>query len=91
MHLIDAKCNSTIITSLFHFASTFATQNVIKNQNEINYYIITKRAATVPLYGYSNLAYHLLIFYYHAKCIIQGGGRRLVFFTRSNLAERGYF
>ena len=48
MHLIDAKCNNTIITSLFHFASTFATQNVIKNQNEINYYIITKRAATMP-------------------------------------------
>ena len=46
MHLIDAKCNNTIITSLFHFASTFATQNVIKNQYEINYYIITKRAAT---------------------------------------------
>ena len=45
MHLIDAKCNNTIITSLFHFASTFATQNVIKYQNEINYHIITKRAS----------------------------------------------
>ena len=36
MHLIDAKCNKCIITSLFHFASTLATQNVIKkNQNVI--------------------------------------------------------
>ena len=36
MHLIDAKCNNRIITSLFHFASTLATQNEIKkNQNVI--------------------------------------------------------
>ena len=36
MHLIDAKCNNSIITSLFHFASTLATQNEIKkNQNVI--------------------------------------------------------
>ena len=55
MHLIGAKCNNTIITSLFHFASTFATQNVIKkNQNEINYYIITKRAATKLFFFHSN-------------------------------------
>ena len=36
MHLIDAKCNNRIITYLFHFASTLATQNEIKkNQNVI--------------------------------------------------------
>ena len=36
MHLIDAKCNNRFITSLFHFASTLATQNEIKkNQNVI--------------------------------------------------------
>ena len=36
MHLIDAKCNNRIITSLFHFVSTLATQNEIKkNQNVI--------------------------------------------------------
>ena len=36
MHLIDAKSNNRIITSLFHFASTLATQNEIKkNQNVI--------------------------------------------------------
>ena len=36
MHLIDAKCNNRIITSLFHFALTLATQNEIKkNQNVI--------------------------------------------------------
>ena len=46
MHLIDAKCNNRIITSLFHFASTLATQNVIK-KSKCNYYIITKRAATM--------------------------------------------
>ena len=46
MHLIDAKCNNRIITSLFHFASTLATQNVIKKSKCNNYYIITKRAAT---------------------------------------------
>ena len=47
MHLIDAKCNNRIITSLFHFASTLATQNVIKKSKCNNNYIITKRAATV--------------------------------------------
>ena len=36
MHLIDAKCNNRIITSLFHFASTLTTQNEVKkNQNVI--------------------------------------------------------
>ena len=47
MHLIDAKCNNRIITSLFHFASTLATQNEIKKSKCNNYYIITKRAATL--------------------------------------------
>ena len=47
MHLIDAKCNNRIITSLFHFASTLATQNEIKKSKCNNYYIITKRAATM--------------------------------------------
>ena len=46
MHLIDAKCNNRIITSLFHFASTLVTQNVIKKSKCNNYYIITKRATT---------------------------------------------
>ena len=75
MHLIDAKCNNTIITSLFHFASTFATQNVIKkNQNEINYYIITKRAATTVAVNVSYTAalqtvyqYQVLTKYSHQK------------------------
>ena len=36
-----------IIASLLHFASTLTTQNeILKNQNEINYYIISKRVAT---------------------------------------------
>ena len=47
MHLIDAKCNNRIITSLFHFASTLATQNEIKKSKCNNYYIITKGDATV--------------------------------------------
>ena len=56
MHLIDAKCNNRIITSLFHFASTLATQNVIKKSKCNNYYIITKRAATMRTF--SNLNYY---------------------------------
>ena len=52
MHLIDAKCNNRIITSLFHFASTLATQNEIKKSKCNNYYIITKRAATMHPWFY---------------------------------------
>ena len=42
--MIDAKWNKK--SRLLHFASTFATQNVIKKSKCNNYYIITKRAAT---------------------------------------------
>ena len=36
-------------TSLLHFAPTLSTQNERKNQNDINYYIISKRVVTVTI------------------------------------------
>ena len=46
---LESMWSLFFITSLLHFASTLTMQNEIKkNQNEMNFYITSKRVVTEP-------------------------------------------